>query len=82
VAKDTVRFESDNNVHTFETADTNIKEVKMSSGFMKLINARSGLFKIALKTGDKESKNYNFAPLTNDAAESKMVIRLIDKKKS
>lgn len=81
VAKDTVRFESDNNVHTFETKDENIKEAKMAGGFTQMFNARSGLFKISLKQGD-QSKNFNFAPLTNDSAESKMIIRLIDKKKS
>ena len=54
----------------------------MAGGFTQMFNARAGLFKISLKTGDKESKNYNFAPLTNDAAESKMIIRLIDKKKT
>jgi hypothetical protein len=82
VAKDTVRFESDNNVHTFQTQDTNIKEAKMAGKFAAMFNARSGLFKISLKTGDNESKNYNFSPLTNDSAESKMIIRLIDKKKT
>lgn len=81
VARDSVRFESDDNVHTFETSDANIKEAKMAGGFTQLFNTRSGLFKISLKQGD-QSKNFNFAPLTNDSAESKMVIRLIDKKKS
>ncbi len=81
IAKDTVRFESDNNIHTFETNDDNIKETKMAGGFAQAFNTRSGLFKISLKQGDK-SKNFNFAPLTNDAAESKMIIRLIDKKAS
>lgn len=82
IAKDTVRFESDDNVHTFETADANIKNAKMQSGLFKLVSARSGMFKIELKTGENDSKNYNFAPLTNDAQESKMIIRLIDKKKT
>lgn len=82
VAKDTVRFESDNNIHTFETTDANIKSVKMQNSFLAAFNARSGAFKITLKTGDNDSKNYNFSPLTNNAAESKMIIRLIDKKKA
>ncbi|MBV9241326.1 MAG: hypothetical protein JO314_04885 [Acidobacteria bacterium] len=79
IAKDTVRFESDNNVHTFETADSSIKATKMQNSFLSAFNARRGAFKIELKTGDNDSKNYNFAPLTNDANESKMIIRLIAK---
>lgn len=82
ITKDTVRYESDNNVHTFETTDANIKSAKMQNSFLAAFNARAGAFKISLKTGDNDSKNYNFSPLTNDAAESKMIIRLIDKKKT
>jgi hypothetical protein len=79
VAKDTIRFESDNNVHTFETPDASIKTVKMQNSFLSAFNARRGAFKIELKTGENDSKNYNFAPLTNDAQESKMILRLIAK---
>jgi tetratricopeptide (TPR) repeat protein len=79
VAKDTVRFESDDNKHTFETTDVLIKKVKMASAFFKVFNMRAGAFKIELKTGENDSKNYNFAPLTNDAKESKMIIKLIGK---
>lgn len=79
IAKDTVRFESDNNVHTFETPDASIKNTKMQNSFLSAFNARRGAFKIELKTGENDSKNYNFAPLTNDAKESQMIIRLIAK---
>ena len=79
VAKDTIRFESDNNVHTFETPDASVKAVKMQNSFLSAFNARRGAFKIELKTGENDSKNYNFAPLTNDAQESKMILRLIAK---
>jgi tetratricopeptide (TPR) repeat protein len=88
IARDTVRYESDDNKHTFETADANINKVKMDKGlfstFSTALKAKGGAFKFELKTGDNESKNYVFTPKTNDSAESKMIIRLVgkDEKKS
>ncbi|HRI02287.1 MAG TPA: hypothetical protein PLL77_00980 [Pyrinomonadaceae bacterium] len=79
IAKDTVRYESDDNIHTFETSDGDIKEAKMANKFASMFNVRQGSFKIALKSGENASKNYNFAPATNDSQESKMIIRMIGK---
>ena len=79
IARDTVRYESDDNIHTFETSDGDIKEVKMANKFASMFNVRQGAFKIALKSGENNSKNYNFAPSTNDSQESKMIIRMIGK---
>lgn len=79
ISKDTVRYESDDNIHTFETSDGDIKEVKMANKFASMFNVRQGSFKIALKSGENNSKNYNFAPATNDSQESKMIIRMIGK---
>ncbi len=78
VAKDGVRFESDDNNHTFQTADTNIKQLKMNSVFTTFYKTKAGSFKIVLKSGD-DSVKFNFAPLTDNALESKMIIRLIGK---
>jgi hypothetical protein len=79
IAKDTVRFESDDNVHTFETTDASIKQVKMNSVFKTFYKAKSGSFKIILKSGENDSVKFSFAPLTDNALESKMIIRLIGK---
>lgn len=80
VAKDSVRFESDDNKHTFDTPDANIKQVKMNSSFKRLFQTKSGSYKIVLNSGeDKDGIKFSFAPLTNSEAESKMVIRLIGK---
>ena len=80
VAKDSVRFESDDNKHTFDTPDANIKAVKMNSSFRRMFQTKSGSYKIVLNTNeDKDSIKFSFAPLTNSDAESKMVIRLIGK---
>lgn len=78
IAKDGVRFEGDDNKHTFQTADTNIKQLKMNSVFTTFYKVKAGSFKIVLKSGGDDVK-FNFAPLTDDALESKMIIRLIGK---
>ncbi|MEP6944304.1 MAG: hypothetical protein ABJA02_00185 [Acidobacteriota bacterium] len=78
IAKDGVRFESDDNKHTFQTADTNIKQLKMNSKFTTFYKMKAGSFKIVLKSGDDDVK-FVFAPLTDNALESKMIIRLIGK---
>jgi hypothetical protein len=79
IAKDTVRFESDDNKHTFETTDANIKQVKMNSLFKSFYKTKSGSFKVVLKSGETDSVKFSFAPLTDNALESKMIIRLIGK---
>jgi tetratricopeptide (TPR) repeat protein len=83
IAKDTVRYESDDNKHTFETTDENIKKVKLDKGFLSTfsttLKAKGGAFRFELKTGESDSKNYVFTPKTNDDQESKMIIRLVGK---
>ncbi|MFL6373243.1 MAG: tetratricopeptide repeat protein [Pyrinomonadaceae bacterium] len=83
ISKDTVRYESDDNKHTFETADENIKRVKLDKGllstFSTALKAKGGAFRFELRTGENDSKNYVFTPKTNDDQESKMIIRLIGK---
>lgn len=80
VAKDTVRFESDNNAHTFQTSDADIQKIKTNSAFKRAFQSKSGSFQIVLKSGaDKDGTKYSFAPLTDNIAESKMIISLIGK---
>lgn len=79
IAKDTVRFESDDNVHTFQTTDADIQKIKTNSAFKRAFQSKNGSFQIVLKSGDKDNVKYSFAPLTNNIEESKMVIRLIGK---
>jgi CBS domain-containing protein len=52
IAKDTVRFESDDNIHTFQTNDADIKQVKTNSAFRRAFQTKTGSFKIVLKTGE------------------------------
>jgi hypothetical protein len=80
VSKDGVRFESDDNKHTFDATDSNIKQVKTNSSWKRAFQTKSGSFKIVLNDqSDKDGKKFSFAPLTDNIEESKMVIRLIGK---
>ena len=80
IAKDIVRYESDNNIHTFETTDKNIKSIKVNSSFRRLFQLKRGSFKIVLNNeDDKDGKKFNFAPVSGDTDVSKMIIRLIGK---
>lgn len=79
VAKDAVRYESDDNVHTFQTLDADIQKIKTNSAFKRAFQSKNGSFQIVLKSGDKDGIKYSFAPLTDKLDESKMIIRLIGK---
>lgn len=78
IAKNTVRFESDDNKATFETSDSNIKKIEVNSKLKRMFQFKGGSFKIELVKEDKTA-NYNFAPLSGKTDESKMIIRLIGK---
>jgi hypothetical protein len=75
VSQDSLRFESDDNVHTFETATVNVDKFQLddeSTGVWK----DHSVFKVLLKFG-KEKAKFKFAPLTGQLAESKMVERFV-----
>ncbi len=80
ISKDGVRFESDDNRHTFDTTDANIKQVKTNSSWRRAFQIKSGSFKIVLNSEEKkDGLKFSFAPLTDNIEESKMAIRLIGK---
>jgi hypothetical protein len=81
VSKDNIRYESDDNRHTFETTMTDVRNAKLQGGFRQAFNNKAyvGSFNIKLNSGDKDSKNYNFAPGSLKQTESSLILRLIDK---
>lgn len=82
IARDTVRYESDDNKHTFEASDHEIKEVKVNSIFKRLAQFKQGSFKIELRKEAKaDETNFSFVPQSGGTNESKMIIRLIGKKR-
>ena len=78
ISRNTVRYESDDNDHTFETNKSNIKKVEVNSRWKRLVQVKGGSFKLLLNKDD-ERTNYNFAPLSGKTDESRMIIRLIGK---
>jgi hypothetical protein len=75
VSQDTLRFESDDNVHTFETSAVNVDKIKLDTESTRTWKKHS-IFKVFLKFG-KEGAKFRFAPLTGKQEESKMVGRFI-----
>lgn len=81
ISKNKVRYESDDNIHTLETSEADIKEIKVNSIFKRMVQLKAGSFKIVLyKDSDEAETNFSFAPLSGNTKESKMIIRLISKK--
>ena len=81
VTRSNVTFKADDGRDTFEVQDSLIKEIKtnkVSGGtFGMLLGGKNlGAFHIKVKFGS-DSRNYNFAPLTNKKAESELIIALV-----
>lgn len=75
ISQDTLRFESDDNAHTFETSSVNVDKIKLDRESTRVWKKHS-VFKIFLKIGSDKAK-FRFAPLTGEPEESKMVERFI-----
>jgi hypothetical protein len=75
ISRDSFRFESDENVHTFETTTANIDKIKLDTESTRAWKKYS-IFKIFLKIGNEKAK-FRFAPITGKQEESKMVERFI-----
>jgi len=81
VTRTNVTFKADDGRDTFEAEDALIREIKTNNlaggTFGVLLGGKDlGAFHIKVKLG-KDSKNYNFAPLTKKKAESELIIGLV-----
>jgi hypothetical protein len=76
ISEDVMRFESDDNRHTFETSTANIDKIKLDTESTRVWKKHS-VFKIFLKIG-KDKAKFRFAPLTGEEQESEMVGRFIN----
>ena len=81
ITRTNITFRADDGRDTFEAADGLIKEIKtnkVSGGAFGVLlgNKNLGAFHIKVRFGS-DSKNYNFAPLTNKKAESELIISLV-----
>jgi tetratricopeptide (TPR) repeat protein len=75
ISQDSMRFESDDNRHTFETSAVNIDKIKLDTESTRVWKKHS-VFKVFLKIG-KDKAKFRFAPQTGVQEESKMVERFI-----
>ncbi len=76
ISPETIRFESDDNRHTFETSSINIDKIKLDRESNKNWKKHS-IFKIFLKIG-KDKANFRFAPISGAEDESRMVSRFVN----
>ncbi len=75
ISHDTIRFESDDNIHTFETSTVNVEKLKLDTESNREWQKRS-IIKVYLKFG-KDTAKFRFAPISGSAAESAMVERFV-----
>jgi tetratricopeptide (TPR) repeat protein len=75
ISPESIRFESDDNRHTFETSIVNIEKIKLDHESNKTWKNHS-ILKVFLKFG-KDKAKFRFAPISGKEEESKMVGRFI-----
>ncbi len=80
VSPEKIRFESDDNVHTFETLTVNVEKIKIARESSKIWK-NYPIFKVFLKLGDTEAK-FRFAPINGKEAESNMAAQFITESKT
>lgn len=79
ISPEIIRFEADDNTHTFETATVNIDKIKLDRESTKIWNDHT-IFKVFIKIGDAKSK-FRFAPITGNVQESQMVAQFVKESK-
>lgn len=79
VSPEKIRFESDDNVHTFETLIANVEKIRVDNASSKN-RKTSPLFKVFLKLG-KGKTNFRFAPISGKEDESNMVAQFVQEAK-
>lgn len=80
VSPERIRFESDDNRHTFETSTVNVEKIKLDRESSKTWKNHP-IFKVFLKFGKTEAK-FRFAPINGKEAESNMAAQFITESKA
>jgi hypothetical protein len=81
VTKSNITYKADDGADTFETENTGIKEIRTNNfaggAFGVMLGGKDrGAFHIKVRR-ERDTKNYNFAPLTEKRAESELIIKLV-----
>lgn len=74
ISGDTIRYESDDNVHTFETSTINVDKVKLDRE-SNSVWKNHPIFKVFLKIGNQKTK-FRFAPINGKDLESRIAAQL------
>lgn len=80
ISPERIRFESDDNIHTFETSTVNIDRVLLDEESSKIWKNHP-IFKVFLKIGKSEAR-FRFAPMSANPAEPQIARRMIEESKS
>ena len=80
ISPERIRFESDDNIHTFETSTVNVDKIKLDRESSKTWKNHT-IFKVFLKIG-KEKVKFRFAPVTGKVEESQMAARFVEESRS
>lgn len=75
VSPESIRFESDDNRHTFETSSVNIDKLRLDTESNRSWK-KYPVFKVFLKIG-KDKAKFRFAPITGKGTEAQMVERFV-----
>ena len=76
ISPERIRFESDDNIHTFETSTVNVDQIKLDRKSSKIWK-NYPIFKVFLKIG-KDKLRFRFAPVDGKLEESQMATRFIE----
>ncbi len=81
ISKNSVRYEDDENIHTFQVRDSDIVKIDTIGMWTGLLKRKGGLFKVVIrdKADITDKDKYDFSPLTGKSEEAKMIIRLVGK---
>lgn len=74
ISAESVRYESDDNIHTFETSTVNVDKVKLDRETNRSWKNHP-IFKVFLKIGNEKAK-FRFAPINGKEDESKIAAQL------
>ncbi len=75
ISPESIRFESDDNIHTFETSTNSVSRIKLDTESSKVWK-KHPIFKVFLKIGETKTK-FRFAPVSGKTEESKMAAQIV-----
>lgn len=81
ISRNNVRFEDDENVHTFQVKDSDIIKIETGNKWAGLLKFKGGIFNVVIrdKADVKDKDKYQFSSLTGKGDEAKMIVRLVGK---